>query len=109
MPLHHHAVQQRHLVIGADIAVKPFSASRFVVAVTDTGIGIKAEDLSRLFTKFEQLETGAARHYGGTGLGLALTRKLVEIHGGTISVESNVGKGSRFSVVLPLTAAGEST
>jgi signal transduction histidine kinase len=92
LSLHHHAVQQRHLVIGADIAVKPFSASRFVVAVTDTGIGIKPEDLSRLFTKFEQLETGAARHYGGT-----------------ISVESNVGKGSRFSVVLPLTAAGEST
>jgi hypothetical protein len=97
------------LYCGVEIAVTPFSASCFVVAVTDSGIGIKPEDVSRLFTKFEQLERGAAHHYGGTGLGLALTRKLVEIQGGTTSVESDVGKGSRFSVVLPLIAAGEST
>ncbi len=73
----------------------------FKLSVRDTGIGIRAEDFPRLFTEFEQLESGAGRRYEGTGLGLALTRRIVELQGGTISVESEVGRGSTFSVVLP--------
>jgi len=74
----------------------------FRLCVRDSGIGIKPEDLKRLFKEFEQLETGTDRRFDGTGLGLALTRKLVEIQGGTIHVESEVGKGSAFTVILPL-------
>jgi PAS domain S-box-containing protein len=75
---------------------------RFRLSVRDSGIGIKPEDIERLFKEFEQLETGTDRHFAGTGLGLALTRKIVEMQGGTIEVESEVGKGSTFTVVLPL-------
>jgi PAS domain S-box-containing protein len=74
----------------------------FKLAVKDTGIGIKAEDLTRLFKEFEQIESGAARRYEGTGLGLALTRKIVEMQGGCINVSSEVGKGTTFTVILPL-------
>ena len=80
----------------------------FHLAVSDDGIGIRREDLSRLFTEFEQLETGTARRFEGTGLGLALTRSLVALHGGHIDVESEIGKGSTFRVVLPLVAAERS-
>ena len=75
---------------------------RFKLVVRHSGIGIRAEDISRLFTELEQLESGASRRYEGTGLGLALTRKIIELQGGTISVESEVGNGSAFSVILPL-------
>ena len=72
--------------------------------VRDNGIGIKSEDQTRLFHKFEQLNGGTTRQYEGTGLGLALTKRLVEMHGGTIEVESEHGKGSTFTVVLPRVA-----
>jgi PAS domain S-box-containing protein len=81
---------------------------RFRLAVSDDGIGIRSEDIGRLFTEFEQLETGTARRFGGTGLGLALTRSLVSLQGGVIDVESEFGKGSTFRVTLPLVAAGGS-
>ena len=74
----------------------------FRLSVNDTGVGIKTEDLHRIFKKFEQLEDGASRRYEGTGLGLTLTEKIVELQGGTIRVESALGKGSSFTVVLPL-------
>jgi PAS domain S-box-containing protein len=83
-------------------------ASHLMLVVTDNGIGIKAEDMARLFTDFEQLDAGIARRHTGTGLGLALTRKLVELHGGTISVASEFGKGSTFTVVLPFSGGGAS-
>jgi PAS domain S-box-containing protein len=70
-------------------------------SVTDTGIGIAQEDMPRLFKPFEQIDSGLARQYEGTGLGLALVRNLVELHGGCITLESQVGKGSRFTVTLP--------
>jgi signal transduction histidine kinase len=69
--------------------------------VQDTGIGIKKEDLPRLFHEFEQLDSGLDRREQGTGLGLALTRKFVELQHGSITVESEFGKGSTFMVVLP--------
>jgi len=77
------------------------------LAVSDDGIGIRREDIGRLFTEFEQLETGTARRFGGTGLGLALTRSLVILHGGEIGVESEFGMGSTFRVTLPLIVTGE--
>ncbi|MEA2338860.1 MAG: hypothetical protein QOE82_2867 [Thermoanaerobaculia bacterium] len=88
------------------ITVAGEGAYRFRMMVSDDGIGIRAEDIGRLFTEFEQLDTGTARRFGGTGLGLALTRQLVDLLGGEIHVESEIGKGSRFSVVLPLAIDG---
>ena len=76
-------------------------ASRLEFAVCDTGIGISAEDLRRLFTPFTQLDSGLSRQYEGTGLGLALVKKLADLHGGEVVVTSEVGKGSCFTVVLP--------
>jgi PAS domain S-box-containing protein len=83
------------------ITVEPYDAERFKLVVTDNGIGIKAEDVGRLFKKFDQLDSGATRRHEGTGLGLALTSKIVELQGGEITMESEVGKGSSFTVVLP--------
>ncbi len=71
------------------------------LCVRDTGIGIRSEDLDRLFVEFQQIDSGMARRYEGTGLGLALTRKLVECQDGRIAVNSQPGRGSTFTVVLP--------
>jgi PAS domain S-box-containing protein len=70
-------------------------------AVWDTGIGIAAEDQKRLFLPFEQVDSSLSRQHGGTGLGLALVARLTEMHGGSVSVESARGTGSRFCVSLP--------
>jgi protein-histidine pros-kinase len=75
------------------------------ISVRDRGIGIRSEDLEKLFVEFQQLDSSAARRFEGTGLGLALTRKLVEVQGGGISVESERGQGSTFTVSLPLEPA----
>jgi signal transduction histidine kinase len=91
-----------------EVTVRPAAAERFRVEVRDQGIGIRPEDVPRLFREFEQLETGAGRRYGGTGLGLSLTRKLVELQGGTITVESTPGVGSVFAIELPQRIAGRS-
>ncbi|MEI6287523.1 MAG: PAS domain S-box protein [Bacillota bacterium] len=71
------------------------------ISVTDTGLGISSEQQARLFRPFEQGDASTTRQYGGTGLGLALTKNLVELLGGSISVESQVGAGSVFSVSIP--------
>ena len=83
------------------IRVQPQDAYHFKLVIKDTGIGIKSEDLPRLFQDFEQLDSGSSRRYEGSGLGLALTKGLVELQGGTISVESQYGVGTTFLVVLP--------
>jgi PAS domain S-box-containing protein len=70
--------------------------------VSDTGIGIKPEDLSKLFQPFRQLDSGLQRQHDGTGLGLAICRRLTELLGGTIVAESKLGHGSTFTVVLPM-------
>jgi two-component system cell cycle sensor histidine kinase PleC len=75
------------------------------ISVLDTGIGIREEDITRLFQKFEQLDSGISRKYGGTGLGLAITKQLVEMHGGKITVTSRYGEGSTFTFLLPIKSA----
>ena len=76
------------------------------IAVADTGIGISAKDQQLLFQPFSQVDSSLTRRHEGTGLGLALAKRLVELHGGTISVESTLGVGSTFTVRLPLPSAG---
>jgi protein-histidine pros-kinase len=70
-------------------------------SVTDSGIGIRAEDLEKLFEQFSQVDRSTTRRFEGAGLGLYLSKRLAALLGGRISVESEYGKGSRFSLVLP--------
>jgi protein-histidine pros-kinase len=84
------------------VSVEADARSDLCLRVRDTGVGIPPEDLEKLFSEFVQLDSSASRRQGGTGLGLALTRKIVYAQGGTVSVESARGKGSTFTVVLPL-------
>ena len=74
----------------------------FLLEVEDNGIGISKQDMNRLFIEFEQLDSGTAKKYGGTGLGLALTKRIVEYQGGKVRVSSREGHGSTFSAILPL-------
>jgi two-component system sensor histidine kinase ChiS len=76
--------------------------SKLQITVSDTGIGIAEDKLEQIFKSFEQADGSTAREYGGTGLGLAVTKKLVELHGGEIQVSSKVGIGSQFTFSLPI-------
>jgi signal transduction histidine kinase len=73
------------------------------VSVADTGVGIAPEDHAAVFEEFRQVGTDYARKHEGTGLGLALARKFVELHGGTIRVESQLGQGATFTFTIPVT------
>jgi signal transduction histidine kinase len=77
--------------------------------VSDTGIGIPADQLEAIFAEFRQVDTTTTRDFGGTGLGLSITKKFVELHGGRIWVESEPGKGSTFSFTVPLRVEGSAT
>jgi signal transduction histidine kinase/DNA-binding response OmpR family regulator len=83
------------------IRARPEGADAFRLEVEDTGVGIRPEDIGRLFIEFQQLDASAAKKYPGTGLGLALTRRIVESQGGQVGVRSAPGQGSVFSAVLP--------
>ncbi len=74
----------------------------FELAVVDTGLGIKPADQARIFDEFQQVDDTSTRKKGGTGLGLSISRKIVELHGGLITVESEVGAGSTFKVSIPI-------
>jgi len=77
------------------------------ISVSDTGVGIAAEALDRIFDPFTQADASTSRKFGGTGLGLAICRQLAELMGGGIRVESEEGKGSRFHLRLPFKRPGE--
>ncbi len=83
------------------IRIKPENQDHFRIEVEDSGMGIKPDDIGRLFVEFQQLDAGSAKKYSGTGLGLALTKRIVEAHGGKVGVDSTVEKGSIFYAVLP--------
>ena len=74
----------------------------FLVAVSDTGPGISAEDQARIFEEFQQADSSSTKQKGGTGLGLAIAKRIIEMHGGRIWVESSLGKGSTFWFTLPV-------
>jgi signal transduction histidine kinase len=81
--------------------ITPEGGDCFRVEVEDTGIGIRTEDLGRLFVEFQQLDSSSSKRYSGTGLGLALSKRIVEVQGGSVGVESKLGAGSRFWALLP--------
>jgi signal transduction histidine kinase len=80
--------------------------SSMKITVADTGIGMKKEALEFIFDEFRQVDMSTTRKYGGTGLGLAIVKRLVNLLGGDIGVESQEGKGSKFTITLPLNVAG---
>jgi PAS domain S-box-containing protein len=84
------------------IRAVPVGVGSFRLEVEDEGIGIAPGDIPRLFVEFQQLDAGAAKKFQGTGLGLALTKRIVEAQGGRVDVHSAVGKGSVFSATLPM-------
>ena len=84
------------------------SEDELVTQVTDTGVGMTPEDQEKLFQPFMQLDASKSREYSGSGLGLALTKRLVEIHGGRIWVKSEKGKGSTFQFTLPVSQLAQS-
>ena len=85
-----------------DLSVQPAPDGQYVcLTVSDTGIGISPENQGKLFQPFVQLDSKLSRQYNGTGLGLSLVRRLAELHGGSVQLESTLGQGSRFTVLLP--------
>jgi signal transduction histidine kinase/CheY-like chemotaxis protein len=89
--------EQGHVMV----RVEPEGSESFRLAVADTGVGIGAEDQQKLFREFQQLDQTAQKEHQGTGLGLALVKRLVEAQGGSVGVQSEPGRGSTFHVVLP--------
>jgi PAS domain S-box-containing protein len=83
------------------VRVRPLAPDRLLLEVEDTGIGISEGDMHRLFVEFQQLDAGTSKRYAGTGLGLALTKRIVEAQGGVVGVQSMVGSGSTFFAQLP--------
>ncbi|MHA1681199.1 MAG: PAS domain S-box protein [Promethearchaeota archaeon] len=88
---------------GGTVGVKVSRVGNSIqISVWDTGIGISKEDIEKLFKPFQQVESALSRNYEGTGLGLHYSKQLVELHGGKIWVESELGKGSRFTFSIPI-------
>ncbi|MBI5253590.1 MAG: GAF domain-containing protein, partial [Euryarchaeota archaeon] len=88
---------------GGEVLIEAKRSGEFAeVSVSDTGIGIAKEHLSKVFERFYQADSSSTRRYGGTGLGLAVAKEIIESHGGKIWVESEFDKGSRFTFTIPL-------
>jgi signal transduction histidine kinase len=84
------------------LRIAPAGREAFRIEVEDTGIGVSAENMHRLFVEFQQLDAKSADQYSGTGLGLALTRRIVEAQGGTVGARSEPAQGSVFWATLPM-------
>ena len=88
---------------GGRVTIRGFMSGLGVAfQVSDTGIGISSEDLPRLGRPFEQIESQHSKSHQGSGLGLALSKSLIELHGGTLSIDSRLGEGTTVSFVLPI-------
>jgi len=94
--------QRGRIVVTADVQVQSADRAMLRVAVADTGIGMNAATIARIFSPFTQADESTTRRFGGTGLGLAICRELAELMGGSISVESQLNVGSTFVLTLPL-------
>ena len=102
---HHHLRAGGKIRLTADlISDFPFRnpQSAIKISVTDTGIGIPKEHLPRIFERFYRVDREYSRQLGGTGLGLSIVKHIIESHGGTVEVQTQVGKGSTFTIKLPL-------
>jgi len=98
-----YAGEGANVTVGVELA-----GDRIAIAVTDDGIGISPAHLGRVFERFYRVDAGRSRELGGTGLGLSIVKHLVELMGGTVSVESEPGKGARFTLRLAAGAAPSS-
>jgi CheY-like chemotaxis protein len=99
--------EQGSITIKSAVQIGPASQTEVIISVTDTGPGISQDDRKKLFQPFSQVDPSATRKTGGSGLGLSISRHLVEMHGGRIGVESEVGAGSTFFFTLPVTVKGK--
>jgi signal transduction histidine kinase len=78
-----------------------FDLNQVIIQVIDTGIGLTEDEISKIFHPFSQADSSITRKYGGTGLGLVISKKIMDLHKGTITVESQKGVGSTFTITLP--------
>jgi signal transduction histidine kinase len=83
------------------VTLLPDDPSQFTISVSDTGIGIAESEFEHIFEEFRQVDGSTTRQYGGTGLGLALANRTCQMMGGSIHVQSRVGEGSTFIIILP--------
>jgi PAS domain S-box-containing protein len=95
------------IVLRAGTAPRGGARTRVTLVVQDSGVGLSEEERSRLFRPFSQADSSTTRRFGGTGLGLSIVRRLVELMGGSVTVESELGRGSTFTVELTLAAAAD--
>ena len=85
------------------LQIKPENKDKLRFEVIDTGIGMNEEQMSKVFEEFTQAESSTSANYGGTGLGLPISKKMTEMMGGIMGVESKEGKGTTFSIIIPIT------
>jgi signal transduction histidine kinase len=87
-----------------EVAIRAAASNgSFTFSVRDTGPGIAAADQGKIFEEFRQVDSSATKKKAGTGLGLSIAKRIIELHGGRISVDSTIGEGSTFSVTIPVT------
>ena len=84
------------------LQIKPEKKNKLQFSVIDTGIGMNQDQIGKVFEEFTQAEASTSKEYGGTGLGLPISKKMTEMMGGEINVESKEGKGTTFSIIIPI-------